>query len=75
MAKIGRRGGRALGFNLEYARSLAHLDLLERAEQVLFDAVSDETAAIRDRVRAAFYILDTVPPPDWWPGRRGAGTS
>jgi hypothetical protein len=50
---------------------LARLELLEKAEQILFDAVSDETAPIRDRVRAAFYILDTVPPPDWWPGRRG----
>jgi hypothetical protein len=69
----GCRSGR--GFNLEYARRLARLELFEQAERVLFDAVSDETAPIRDRVRAAFYILDTVPPPDWWPGRRGAGTS
>jgi hypothetical protein len=52
MAKIGRKGGRSLGFNLEYARRLARLELLEKAEQVLFDAVNDETAPIRDRPRA-----------------------
>jgi hypothetical protein len=71
MRKIGRKGGRSLGFNLEYARRLARLELLEKAEQILVDAVNDETAPIRDRIRAAFYILDTVPPPDLWPGRQG----
>jgi hypothetical protein len=72
-AKIGRKGGRALGFNLEYAHRLARLELLEKAEQILFDAVNDEAAPIRDRIRAAFYILDTVPPPDLWAGRRAPG--
>jgi hypothetical protein len=75
MAKIGRKGGRSLGFNLEYARRLARLELLEKAEQVLFDAVNDETAPIRDRIRAAFYLLDTVPPPDLWSRSTGAAVT
>jgi hypothetical protein len=64
MAKIGRKGGRALGFNPELARRLARLELLEQAEKVLYDAVFDERTPMRDRIRAAFAILDTVPPPD-----------